>query len=108
MEEKKKDLTLNLVKREECSYKIIISEEVEKKIRILCKNIWNLEWSGILFYKVEGRFVDGSLSVRCVDILQMDIGSPSFTSYTVSPDIIGYMVDHPELLEEGTYQGLIH
>lgn len=98
---------LELVHRQDI-FKIVIPAEVEKKIRFLCKNIWDVEWSGVLFYKVEGAFEDKSLTVRCVDLFQMDIGSSTYTEFNVSPDMATYMVDHPELLEEGIYQGLIH
>ena len=108
MEEKKEvKPVLELVHRQDI-FKIVNPAEVEKKIRFLCKNIWDVEWSGILFYKVEGAFEDKSLTIRCVDLFQMDIGTSAYTEFNVSPDMATYMVDHPELLEEGIYQGLIH
>lgn len=108
MEEKKEvKPVLELVHRQDM-FKIVIPVEVEKKIRFLCKNIWDVEWSGVLFYKVEGAFEDKSLTIRCVDLFQMDIGTSTYTEFNVSPDMATYMVDHPELLEEGIYQGLIH
>lgn len=108
MEDKKKvKPVLELVHRQDM-FKIVITVEVEKKIRFLCKNIWDVEWSGILFYKVEGAFEDKSLTIRCVDLFQMDIGTSTYTEFNTSPDMAAYMVDHPELLEEGVYQGLIH
>lgn len=108
MEEKKEvKPVLELVHRQDI-FKIVIPAEVEKKIRFLCKNIWDVEWSGVLFYKVEGAFEDKSLTIRCVDLFQMDIGTGTYTEFNVSPDMATYMVDHPELLEEGIYQGLIH
>lgn len=108
MEEKKEvKPVLELVHRQD-TFKIVIPVEVEKKIRFLCKNIWDVEWSGVLFYKVEGAFEDKSLTIRCVDLFQMDIGTSTYTEFNVSPDMATYMVDHPELLEEGIYQGLIH
>ena len=108
MEEKKEvKPVLELVHRQDI-FKIVIPAEVEKKIRFLCKNIWDVEWSGILFYKVEGAFEDKSLTIRCVDLFQMDIGTSAYTEFNVSPDMATYTVDHPELLEEGIYQGLIH
>lgn len=108
MEEKKEvKPVLELVHRQDI-FKIVIPAGVEKKIRFLCKNIWDVEWSGVLFYKVEGAFEDKSLTIRCVDLFQMDIGASTYTEFSVSPDMAAYMVDHPELLEEGIYQGLIH
>lgn len=107
MEEKEVKPVLELVHRQDI-FKIVIPAEVEKKIRFLCKNIWDVEWSGVLFYKVEGAFEDKSLTIRCIDLFQMDIGTSAYTEFNVSPDMATYMVDHPELLEEGIYQGLIH
>lgn len=109
MEDKKetKPALLELVHRQDI-FKIVIPVEVEKKIRFLCKNIWDVEWSGVLFYKVEGAFEDKSLTIRCVDLFQMDEGTSAYTEFNMSPDVATYMIDHPELLEEGIYQGLIH
>lgn len=98
---------LPLVRRKD-TFKLVIPDEVEKKIRFLCKNIWDVEWSGVLFYKVSGSFEDKSLIITCVDIFQMDEGTGGYTEYNMSPDVVSYMCDHPELLEEGIYQGLIH
>ena len=38
----------------------------------------------------------------------MDEGNSTYTEFESSPDIMSYMVDHPELMEVGVYQGLIH
>lgn len=107
MEEKTEKKLLDLVKKSN-TYKIIIPEIVEKKIRLLCKNIWDVEWSGVLFYKVEGSFEDNSLAIRCVDIYQMDIGTSAYTEFNMSADVATYLIDHPELMDGSTYQGLIH
>ena len=88
------------------SYKMIISDKVESKIRYVCQRIWKDEWSGTLFYTVSGNFEDGSLTVRCEDIYLMDIGSAAYTEFDMSPEVIGYMAENVELLD---YQmGLIH
>lgn len=105
MEEKKELKKLELVHQQD-TYKIIIPQEVEKKIRLLCREIHNVEWSGILFYDISGKFEDGSLTVTCVDLLQMDEGTGGYTEYDMNADVANYIVDHPELV--GVYQGLIH
>lgn len=105
MEEKKVKKLLPLVKQSNMSFKIVVPKEVERKIRLLCREIHNIEWSGVLFYKVEGSFEDKSLVVKCVDIYQMDIGNGAYTEYTVSPDVATYMMEH-ELFD--CYQGHIH
>lgn len=107
MEATTKQQKLDLVKSSLC-YKINIPLYVERKIRILCREIHNVEWSGVLFYKINGSFEDGSLEVECVDIFQMDEGSSGYTEFDMSADVMNYMVEHPELISEDVYQGLIH
>ena len=87
---------------------LVIPKEVEAKIRHLCSRVHDIEWSGTLFYKVEGSFDDGSFKATCLDICVMDIGSAGFTQYDDTADIVAYRIDHPELLQEGVYEGLIH
>ena len=87
---------------------LFIPREVEAKIRHLCSRVHDVEWSGTLFYKVEGSFDDGSFKATCLDICVMDIGSGGATSYDDTADIVAYRIEHPELLQEGVYEGLIH
>ena len=88
------------------TFKLIIPEEVEKKIRHICQKIWKDEWSGTLFYKPEGSFEDGTLAIRCIDIFVMDIGNSTYTEFDMSPDVISYMTENPDLLD--CQMGLIH
>lgn len=88
------------------TYKLIIPRNVEDKIRYLCQKIWKDEWSGTLFYTPEGSFEDGSLTIKCVDIFVMDIGTAAYTEFDMSPDVISYMTKNPELLD--CQMGLIH
>lgn len=87
-------------------YKMFIPKEVENKIGLLLENIRNIEWSGVLFYDVEGSFEDNSLKVICKDILPMDIGNATYTEWDMNADVVSYIVDHPELV--GSYQANIH
>lgn len=96
---------MELVKKPD-TFKMIIPDEVEKKIRYLCQNIWNDEWSGTLFYRPEGKFEDGSLTITCVDLFVMDVGTATYTEFDMSPDVISYMARNPELLD--CQIGLIH
>lgn len=88
------------------SFKITIPEKVESKIRFLCNKIHNTEWSGVLFYTVEGSFNTKDLNVICKDIYLMNIGNTGYTEFNNTPDIANYMAEHPELLD--CYNGLIH
>jgi len=101
----KENKELNLVKKS-ATYKIIIPTKVERLIRFLCERVWDTEWSGVLFYTPSGTFEDNSLEIHCVDILPMDIGSATYTEFDMSPDVISYMAQNPELLD--CKMGLIH
>lgn len=108
METKETKVTksLPILTKGSSTYKIIIPNNVEKIIRILCGQVWDIEWSGILFYNVTGTFEDNNLEVKCVDILPMDVGSSTYTEFNMSPDVISYMAQNPELLD--CKLGLIH
>ena len=86
-------------------FKLKIKESLENKIRQCCKESWNTEWSGVLFYTIEGSFKDNNIEVICEDLLVMDVGSKTFTEFEENADIVSYMVDN-DLLE--TKRGLIH
>lgn len=105
MESSNKTLPL-LVKEENSSFKLIVTEEVERKIRHLCTNISSVEWSGALFYTSEGSYEENNIVITCKDIFLMDIGSHTYTEFDMSPDVIAYMTSHPELLD--CQIGLIH
>lgn len=90
------------------TFKLVIPESVEAKIRHLCSMVSDVEWSGTLFYKVSGNFENGDLEAECLDILPMDIGVSTYTEFVDSPDIITFRAQHPELLQEGVYEGLVH
>lgn len=94
------------LQKEEGTFDLIIPEDVEKKIRYMCQNVSTIEWSGTLFYKLEGKYEDGTLIIRCVDFFLMDIGSSAYTEFDMSPDVIGYMTENPDLLD--CQMGLIH
>lgn len=88
------------------NYKLVIPAEVERKIRFACQKVWSTEWSGTLFFTHEGSFENNDLVIRCVDIYIMDIGAASYTEFDMSPDVISYMTENPELLD--CQMGLIH
>lgn len=88
------------------NYKIYIPYDVEQKIRYACQQSWNTEWSGVLFFTPEGSFENNDLVIRCKDIYIMDIGSSTYTEFDMSPDVISYMTENPELLD--CQMGLIH
>lgn len=106
MAEKKKTERLQL-RKSASTFKIVIPESVESKIRHLCSIVHDVEWSGTLFYRHEGSLEDGTFKVICVDLFVMDIGSSAYTEYDESPDVLTYRIDH-DLLGEDIQEGLIH
>lgn len=87
------------------TYSLIIPDGVQRKIREWCYQFPTKEWSGTLFYTVEGSFHDGSLKVTCKDFYVSDIGSSVYTEYDHKADIVTYMDEH-DLLD--CFTGLIH
>lgn len=94
------------LKKYQDTFDIIIPTDVENKIRYLCNKIYNIEWSGILFYTYTGSYKDKSLKIYCKDIHLMDIGNTTYTEFYMSPEVIAYMTEHQELLD--CQVGLIH
>ena len=85
--------------------KLIIPHLVHAKINYLCNKINNIEWSGTLFYTVEGEF-NNNLIIKIKDILPQNIGN-SVTTEIDSDDINVpcYMVENGLT---NCLQGLIH
>lgn len=86
-----------------------IPEEVINKIKLLCQRFPKLEWSGVLFYKVEGSIKEpDTMKITLKDIFLMDIGSKAYTAFDWGEDIVGFRMDHPEYLEDDIILGHIH
>jgi len=84
-----------------------MSQDVLSKIWYLCKNINNVEWSGIIFCKTEGHPIEPeTFSVRALDILPMHKGEPTYTEFEIDDTIID-MFDYNVDLEESKL-GIIH
>ena len=96
------------LEKKSSSYKLLVSLELEKKIRYYLDRFPSIEYSGTLFYTVFGSFETNDLVINAFDFLLQDIGTGAYTEFNQSPDVIGYMVEHPELLDETVYQGLMH
>lgn len=95
----------NILKKQDNTYKLIITPELEEKIRFLCARFPNNEYSGVLFYDYTGRFEDNSLVLTAKDFCLMDYGSATYTEFDKSVEICNYMIEH-DLLE--CQQGLMH
>ena len=95
----------NILTKQDNTYKLIITPELEEKIRFLCARFPNNEYSGVLFYDYTGRFEDNSLVLTAKDFCLMDYGSATYTEFDKSAEICNYMIEH-DLLE--CQQGLMH
>lgn len=73
-------------------FKIVLSEQLETKIRTYCALSPEREWSGVLFYKFEGTFKDG-ITILANDMYLMDQGTAAHTEFDLNePEITRYMV----------------
>lgn len=72
-------------------------QKVLHQIKYLCKEIAAVEWSGVLFYNVDGSIKDPeNLTLTLEDILPMHKGTTGYTEYTFDERVINHMMDTPE------------
>ena len=53
-----------ILDKKENKYLLKIPQKVESKIRTWCTMLPNNEWSGVLFYSINGHFDDDTLEVK--------------------------------------------
>lgn len=62
--------------------KINITQEFLDKCKFLCRHIPKLEWSGVLFYDIQGSIKDPeNMLLTPIDIFFLNIGSSAYTEY---------------------------
>ena len=67
-------------------------KEVLDKIKLLCKNIPKVEWSGVLFYTTEGSIKNPTtFKITLKDILPMHVGDMHSTEYQLDARFIDYI-----------------
>lgn len=80
--------------------KLILNDENLHKIMYLCKNIPREEWSGVLFYSVEGSIKKPETMVLTIqDILPLDKGTAGYTSYSLDNRFVEYMMENEEAMD---------
>lgn len=85
----------NLKQMAQSSYKMIITKELERKIKHICSKINNIEWSGVLFYDHTGDFETENLVITAQDLIVLDIGNASTTEFQHNnPDVVSYMIEN--------------
>lgn len=100
--------TQNLPKlvKQSATYKLVVPEKVEEKIRYLIRKFPATEWSGVLFYTHTGGFETNDLVITCEDIFPMDLGSSGYTEFNMTSDVSNYIANNIELFDCET--GLVH
>lgn len=93
-------------------FNVVISDIATTRIKFLCAKVpTRQEWSGVMFYKVTGPGISNlkETTVEILDILALNIGNSVFTKYeSDEPRLLEYILNYPELTEEGVYRGHIH
>ncbi len=91
----------------ETKIKVTLTEKIKNQIQYLCKNISREEWSGILFYSLQGSIKDAkNATITLEEILPMDKGSQAYTEYELDNRFIDHLMKHPNLM--GMKIGHIH
>jgi len=65
---------------------ILISKEFKDKVDFLHNKVKSVEWSGVLIYKIIKESIENpsKFVIEMIDIILMDIGSASYTEYSLS------------------------
>lgn len=94
---KEETKTLPQLVKGSSTYKMIVPEKVEEKIRYLIRKFPHTEWSGVLFTSHTGTFENNDLVITCEDIYPMDLGTSGWTEFKMSEDVAAYMAENIEL-----------
>jgi hypothetical protein len=96
---------MNVIKKQlqivslENKIQVFLPEQFTDKVKFLCSKISQVEWSGILFYEVEGTITKPEeMRLICRDILLMDKGTKTYTEYEFDETVVEYQMENPELL----------
>lgn len=86
---------------------VLIPNPFRTLVNYYCSRITKDEWSGILFYKVDGSIKDiSNMKIEVVDILLMDKGSTTLTEFEYDESYVEHLMNNPHLNE--CKSGLIH
>lgn len=86
---------------------VIITPKVHALMSVLHSLVGKVEWSGILFYTVEGSITDiNNMVFTLQHIMLKDIGTSGHTSYEFGEDVIDFFDANPEC--ENMKMGMLH
>lgn len=87
-----------VVKEHENLIKVIIAPKLQQQLKWLCEKISDLEWSGTLFYTVNGDdFNHPDFKIVAEELYLQDIGTSTYTEYGVTPEYIKVLMENPQL-----------
>jgi hypothetical protein len=90
---------LEVIQLKDC-LKLTMPDEVLDKIKLLCQEIPKVEWSGVLFYSIVGSIKEpNNMEIILNDILPMDKGTSSFTSYNIDDRLLDYYSEKPGAMD---------
>jgi len=106
----KKESTKSIERKEKI--KVIIPEGIKHKIKYSCSQINSNEWSGMIFYDVDGDINDpANMTIHIKEIIPWHKGSGTYTEYDFTKipaeKIMKIYEDNPELSNYDGY-GNIH
>lgn len=81
-------------------------QNVLNQVKFLCQKIWEVEWSGILFYDIEGEFGSKDFKITLQHIFPMNKGTQTYTEFETDGDYIEFLMDNPQFLQ--SQRALIH
>ena len=99
MKQQETSKTLPQLIKGSATYKLIVPENVEEKIRYLLRKFPSTEWSGILFVTHKGTFENNDLVITSKDIYPMDLGTAGWTEFKMNEDVAAYMAENIELFD---------
>lgn len=80
---------------------------MQSQIYFLCSEVFEDEWSGTLFYTVEGELGEDSFKIKAEELYLQDIGNKTYTEYDPgNPTFIKFLMENPRFME--MKQGHIH
>ena len=86
--------------------RVNITEDFLNKVKYFCKQIKEVEWSGMVFYNIAGSIHESeAMIITPIDIYLKDIGKHSTTGYEYDEDCLTF-IEENDLLD--AKHGLIH
>ena len=91
---------LDRVQLTDTKVKVVMTEKVLNQVKYLCNKIAAVEWSGILYYSIEGSIKDPkNLVCTLQTILPMHKGTGSYTEYSFDERVVDFMMSNDDAME---------